>query len=302
MNDGFKHILVPLDGSELAEAVLPVVRLLAGSMGAAVTLLHIVEERAPATRHGQPHLTNEQNAAGYLDSIAQRLGDNVSHVEVEQHVHGTEEQDVAASIARHAGELGADLIALCTHGRNDPKRVVFGSMAQQVLKRVMVPVLLVRPEGPPVESISAILVPLDGSPDGEAALPIASSIARSCRSMLYLVRVVATAGTVTGNTSASARLLPLATEAALNVEELQAQEYLASCISQLARAGVRAEARIRRGDRPQELAEAAQERRVDLTVIATHGRAGLNALWLGSVTAGLINKLKQPVLLVRLPD
>src|SRR5438552_12956520 len=112
MSGRFKRILVPLDGSRLAEAVLPLTVELSRCLAAKVMLLHIIEERAPQTVHGEPHLTSTQDANAYLSNIAQRYTGNV---QFEQHVHGTEEQNVAQSIAEHVAELEADMVAVCTH-------------------------------------------------------------------------------------------------------------------------------------------------------------------------------------------
>ena len=68
----FKHILLPLDGSQLAEAALPVVVYLADKLKAQVTLLHIIEKNAPASVHGQRHLTNEAEACQYLQEVAEK--------------------------------------------------------------------------------------------------------------------------------------------------------------------------------------------------------------------------------------
>ncbi|MDQ6695180.1 MAG: universal stress protein, partial [Chloroflexota bacterium] len=137
------RILVPLDGSALAESVLPTVGMLARCMGAEVVLLHIIEEHAPQKVHGQPHLRTTEDAISYIEEIKGRLGHDIA---VSSHVHGTGEQDVAVSVAEHTGELRADMVALCTHGRGDFRRAVSGSIAQQVLRKVDIPVLLVRPQ------------------------------------------------------------------------------------------------------------------------------------------------------------
>ncbi len=127
MSDHFKRILVPLDGSRLAESILPIATALARCLHMKVSLLHIIEERAPQTVHGFPHLTSANEAEAYIESVAAGLG---SDLEVERHVHCTEEHSVALSIALHAGELEADMIALCTHGRGGLSRVVSGSRVQ----------------------------------------------------------------------------------------------------------------------------------------------------------------------------
>ncbi|MGC9195455.1 MAG: universal stress protein, partial [Syntrophobacteraceae bacterium] len=102
----FKHLLVPLDGSKLAEAPLPAALYFARIMGARVTLLHTVEKDAPREIHGERHLTGEQEARDYLEEVAARVFP--PEIQVEVHVHGEQIDNVARSIAEHAEELGAD--------------------------------------------------------------------------------------------------------------------------------------------------------------------------------------------------
>jgi nucleotide-binding universal stress UspA family protein len=290
----FQRILVPLDGSRLAESVLPMVTLLARDLGAQIWLLHVVEERPPQAVHGEPHLTSAAAAEAYLAGVAARLGPGL---QVETHVHSHQEPNVAAGIALHVVELRDDMIALCTHGPNDVRRVVTGSMGQQVGRRATIPVLLVRPQQAAPTQIKQLLVPLDGTPAAACALPAAATLARACGAAIRLVRVVPTVGTLTGDDAISARMTPSATAAALDAEEEQAQADLAAAVEQLAAAGIAARAEIRRGDPTRSLVEAAQTA-TDLIVIAGHGRAGLGALWVGSVAAGVVNKAPQAVLLV----
>ena len=68
----FKHLLVPLDGSQLAEAALPAAAYLAQKLDATVTLVHIIEHDAPAEVHGERHLTNADEANAYLTEVARR--------------------------------------------------------------------------------------------------------------------------------------------------------------------------------------------------------------------------------------
>src|SRR5207237_8740210 len=123
-----------------------------------------------------------------------------------QHVHVTEENNVAQSIADHAGELQADMIALCTHGRSGLRRVVSGSIAQQVLRRAAAPVLLVRARTQAPARLERLLVPLDCTAASEAALDLAAVIARTCKVALNLAVVVPTVETVTGDLLPTARL------------------------------------------------------------------------------------------------
>src|SRR5512146_2289670 len=113
----FKRLLVPLDGSPLAESVLPAALYFAGHLGATIILFHAIEVGAPATVHGQRHLSGVEEAQGYLYDVAARLSrQSPTEIMVEQNVHPVEEAHVARSIIEHVTELNADLIILCAHG------------------------------------------------------------------------------------------------------------------------------------------------------------------------------------------
>ena len=131
-NQGHLRFLVPLDGSHLAESVLPVVQQMASRFHAQVTLLHIVEKHPPTVIHGEPHLTSVAQAQAYLEEIATRLRSSALAVEV--HVHRDKEDDVARSIVQHAQEGNADLVIMCTHGHGGLRELLFGSNAQRVLQ------------------------------------------------------------------------------------------------------------------------------------------------------------------------
>jgi len=102
----FRHLLVPLDGSRLAEAALPVAAHMARKLGSTVTLLHVVERRPPREIHGDHHLAAPEEAVAYLDKIATRA--ILSGLIVERHVHAAAVDDVARSIVEHRDELAPD--------------------------------------------------------------------------------------------------------------------------------------------------------------------------------------------------
>src|SRR2546428_13823761 len=111
MSESFKRILVPLDGSRLAESALPVAVMMAQCLDAKIVLIHIIEEHAPHTIHGEPHLTSAQEAGDYLDKIMQQYGGLVA---MEHHVNSVVEDHGAESIAAHLDELNAGVNHLCT--------------------------------------------------------------------------------------------------------------------------------------------------------------------------------------------
>jgi nucleotide-binding universal stress UspA family protein len=293
-----RRMLVPLDGSRLAEAVLPAAFALAARCGAAVTLLHVIEHDAPETVHGQPHLDDAEEAAAYLRAVAARAG---AAVPVELHVHPNREHDVARSIAEHADELGADLVVLATHGSGGLRGFLFGRIAQQVLRYTKTPVLLIRPleDGTaPSFGGQALLVPLDGSPEAEAALPYAALLATATGAAVHLVRVVPTLGTVSTRSGPAATFTPAATAALLDIEEEQARGYLAE-VSRRDFPAQRATAEVRRGDVVAELARAIAASQAELVILGTHGRSGLAGFFTGSVAARLLSRVDAPLLLIR---
>jgi len=300
----FEKLLVPLDGSHLAEAALPAATVLAQRFKATVSLLHVLERGAPETVHGEPHLVDARQAQRYLEKVADQCG--CLGVAVELHVHPNLERDVVGSIINHSREFGADLIILSTHGWGGMRDLLVGSIAQQVLRRGTLPVLLVKPTStgtpPPFEG-RRVLVPLDGTQahDG-AVLPVVEALARALDSTVHLMLAVPTVGTVPGNYAAVARLTPSATAAALDMEQEAARAYLESIAGRLISGHVSTGVEVRRGDPADCVVEAAASMGADLIVMSTHARAGLEALWSASVGSKILSRIQQPLLLVRVTE
>lgn len=164
------RILVPLDGSQLAEAILPVAASFAQKLEASLILLHVLEQEPPRDVHGEPHLARADAAESYLEERARGLRD--AGVTVEVDVHERPVANVAAAIDRHAHEHDADLIAMCAHGRSNPLERLLGSIAERILRGGSAPILLrtVRePSDEPFE-LRNLLVPIDFEHDVEEAL------------------------------------------------------------------------------------------------------------------------------------
>jgi nucleotide-binding universal stress UspA family protein len=171
------RILVPLDGSHLAEAVLPAACSIAARLHAGVLLLHVLEREPPAAVHGEPHLGSALEALAYLEDHAQRL--RRRDIAVEAHVHERPVGDVSAAIDSHAHELEADLIAMCAHGRTNLRTRLVGSIAERILRGGSIPILLRtvhRPEAAGFD-LRTLLVPIDFGHDVDAALSAARVLA-----------------------------------------------------------------------------------------------------------------------------
>jgi nucleotide-binding universal stress UspA family protein len=294
------RFLVPLDGSRLAESVLPVVAQMASRFHARVILLHVLEERPPAAIHGEPHLQDEAGAQAYLERVATGLRSSAYSVEI--HVHPDREGNVARSLVQHAQEMSADLVIMCTHGRGGLHGLLFGSNAQQALQRGTRSILLLFPRDDgtlPLFHLRLILVPLDGTAAHEPALPAAITLARAFGAELHLVLVIPTPEKLTGEQAAAGLLLPTTMKAVLDLAQEGAADYLAQAVARCRAEGVAAQAEVLRGDIVPAVLGLAERLNVDLVVLASHGRTGLSALVTGSVAPRITGRRIAPLLLVR---
>jgi nucleotide-binding universal stress UspA family protein len=299
----FRHILVPLDGSRLAESALTTSVWLARKMDAQMTVVHIIEKNAPSEVHSDRHLVTPEEAAAYLQELSRLPA--LSGLRVETHVHTAEVGDVARSIAEHSAELVPDLIVMCTHGKGGARRLLFGDIAQKVISLGRTPVLMVRPSKETqvigvARDFRTILVPINGDPGHEKGLPMATEIALSFHCRLHLLMVVPELRDLTGSKAATSFILPGATRLNLEMESAGAQTYLDQRAAELKKEGVQAEYETSRGDPARAIIASARRLSADLVVMGTHGRAGADAFWAGSVAARVVAGIQAPLMLVPL--
>ncbi|MGH8059264.1 MAG: universal stress protein, partial [Candidatus Entotheonellia bacterium] len=189
-----KQILVPLDGSAQAEAVLPYARQLAKSCGAELVLLRVAVASPLALDPVVAWASAVEEARDYVADLAERQRDGEVKI-----IARTRWGDPVEEILAYVDEAHIDLIAMTTHGRSGWKRWVLGSVAQTVLRRTSVPVLLVRaPEAPaayrargdmPME-IRHILAPTDFSEFSKKAIEYAFLLAQQFGAKLSLLHVI----------------------------------------------------------------------------------------------------------------
>jgi len=295
----FKHLLIPLDGSRLAESVLPSAVYLARVTGATVTLLHVIERDAPQEVHGEHHLTNADDACVYLGQVAERTFPPEMRLSIVEHVHTVEVGNVAQSIVEHVGEFAPDLIVLCSHGSGGLRDFLYGSIAQQVIAIGKTPVLVIEPEGKmPDAGYRRTLIPLDGNPDHEQSIPIVTDLVKACGASLHLLVVVPTPDTLTPQQAATGRLLPSTTNAILELAQEDAVAYLRDKRDQLKAEGLAVSAEVARGDPTAAIVATADRVSADLIVLGTHGKAGWDAFWAGSVTPKIADRTRRHLLLV----
>lgn len=299
----FKHILVPLDGSNLAGAAIPVAASLAQKLDAPVTLLHIIEKDAPQEIHKHRHITQADEAAAYLEEVAKR--DFPAEVKVDWHVHTAAVKDVAVSIVEHAmTEFQPDLIVMCTHGRSGVRELLYGSIAQQVVAQGMTPLWLIKPQvdASAFFELDKILVPLDSGPVHDASLPVTQELARAYKSDIHLLTVIPTFSTVAGEAAAASSLLPATTSALLDIKVDNASEDLQAHLDELKQAGFPVTAEVARGDPATEIVNLSERFNADLIVLTTHRKAGAAAFWARSVAPNVARRTRIPILLIPLEE
>lgn len=294
-------VLVPLDGSELAETVLDLAAATARRTGGSLILITVPQVHgldvawyasgAPDAAALVPMesmlLQSRESSEAYLAATVAHLQNQSIPVET-----ALINAAPADAILDAAQEHGASLIAMVTHGRGGLDRWAFGSVTSRVLQLAAVPVLLARGGSQPAHAdLDRILVPLDGSPLAEAILPVVANLARGFGARVLLLHV-------------TPELSVLENAARLTVAQAAYQErmteYLGGVVDRLEQEGVEAEAQLLVAADPAEaLLARAEYRDVDLLAITTHGRSGLVRLAYGNVAERLLHHTTKPALVVR---
>ena len=291
-----ERVLVPLDGSELAEQALPHARYLADTFHASLFLLWVVEAIPYSGDRGEAmtaHFDVHQMAESYLERVAAELREGGRQVEP-QVLSGTPAETILAC----AEEQAIDLIVMSTHGRSGIGRWVYGSVADKVLRGANIPVLLVRAaveKVAPEAGYRRLLVPLDGSPLAEQALPHAEELAHATGAEVVLLRVPTIPPSLTWGPNGG-----MVVSALLNEACEEADAYLANVARRLHARGIEAH-RVPTDPGPvaDTIIDYAREADIDLIVMSTHGRSGIGRWVYGSVADRVLRGANVPVLLIR---
>jgi nucleotide-binding universal stress UspA family protein len=289
----FTRILVALDGSRLAEAVLPAACSLARALGARLALVHVLERAPPATVHGEPHHGDAQEAAAYLERLAGEL--RRQGIAVEVHVHERPVGDVAAALDRHAHELGADLIAMCAHGRTNLRTRLVGSIAERILRGGAIPILLrtVRQADGASFALRSLLVPIDFTHDVDSALSAARALAAPCGATVTLLAALEPDSPPTG------RLLP-GTSAAMRELALDELGRRLQALAQDLRADVPEVRAVVDDRRPADaIIAASDDIPADLIVLVTDAHGRVSRWYDPSAAQRLLARPDMTLLLIR---
>jgi nucleotide-binding universal stress UspA family protein len=308
-------ILVPLDGSELAEQALPLATALARASGAELHLMHVYVPYAARTdipgavsHNADLEQRLEAHSTEYLRAATERVAK-----ELPGHVHAdpvrtrpirspySESVAVVDRLRRAAARLNPDLMVLATHARGGLGRAWLGSVADALIRRVNVPTLLIHPREDvpvPASTFKHILIPLDGSKLAEETILLAARMAALCNARITLLRVVIPR-LVVGQPS---YVLQFDVQL-LEEYEREAERYLDSVAARLLETVPKVDAIVVLADNtPRAILDWAAEQGADLIAMSTHGRSGFRRFMLGSVADKIVRGAHVPVLLTRPGD
>lgn len=295
-----QHILVPLDGSELAECVLPHLMAIAPSTSARVTLIHVLERNLSRNGSTLPfdllgwHM-QKQEAQSYLDRITERL--QKLDLPVEQ---VTLEGNPAEMLIEFARNNDVDLVLLSSHGRTGLSEWNVSSVVQKILLRAYKSILLVRAyTSPPAEvHYKRLFLALDGSTRAEYILPFAMSLAQAHQSNVVLGMVIQTPQTI--------QRFPLSEEETVWLQQFteknqnEATRYLDQLATQLRLKSVSSEVKIVVSENALgAVYDMAEESDTDLIMIAAHGYSGERRWPYGSIAASLIAYGHSPLMILQ---
>ena len=284
----YKKILVPLDGSKLAEGVIPYVRLLASALKLPVDLMHVndPETVAPVHHRIQGHEYLKEVAALFTSSV----GVNCR----------VENGRAAEVIVDRASADAGTLITMATHGRSGAQRWLLGSVTQKVLQVSTDPLLLIRPREETLARdvwLNTIILPLDGSHLAEKIFPHVIYLANRLALEVVLIRTYNLP--TTGYFLATGVSPPAIGELGDKIKE-EATGYLQAKVEELQAEGIEKVSFVAvEGKGPEEIIDLARKSAGNMVAMSTHGRSGIGRWVLGSVTDRVVCYSGDPVLVIR---
>ena len=286
----YKKILIPLNGSELAEKALPYAKSIATLKKSqvilfAVSLTIFVDRR-------------DRLFSSYLEVKAKEL--NTEGIKT---TTATSYGDVAEEIVKYANNNKLDLIVMATHGYSKAKKWMFGSIAQKVLYGTEIPVLLIKSKSSEASTeFNRILVPVDGSSFSESTFPYVEELTKKTNKEILLLHICEPPIVPSyGSRPINSTWKKYRDDMWGEMEKLSTS-YLKKTMAALKKKGIKVKSRVvkaQSGEVVQTIMQVSKEENIDLIVIATQGRTGVNRRVYGSVANRIVEESSQPILLIR---
>jgi nucleotide-binding universal stress UspA family protein len=296
----YTKILVPLDGSAVAEQVLPYVRTLAGGLKIPVELVGVVDvaqlDSHIAAEKGRYLDTLIEDSVRcsreYLEGVAQTFpGANVSFA--------VEKGGAAEVIIAKAGADNETLITMATHGRSGIDRWLLGSVAEKVLRGSANPLLLVRAKAEAKAAggatLKSIVVPLDGSELAESVLPAVVEMAKKLNLEIVLFRACNVPYSVFGGVREHIAIV----DELLGGIKAEARDYLEKKTEELKKQGAKVSYVLEQGTSADQIISLGRKTPDNLIAMCTHGWSGVKGWVLGSITETVVRHSGDPVLVIR---
>jgi nucleotide-binding universal stress UspA family protein len=294
----YEKILLPLDGSDLAQQAIPYAEKLAGSLGSQIKLVHV---RAPhEDKYSNMHKLYLQKIAEAVKSGAEQYVDKPGKDKIT--VQSTIlTGDPAQEIVDYANKENIDLIVMSTHGRTGITRWALGSVADRVLRATRKPLALIRakdirPNTRPKNIINKILVTLDGSAQSEVVIPYVEDLASRIKAEVVLLHVLEPSYyvfTVGGfNWDAYSEKQRRSMKAFYT-------DYLQGIADKFRKMGITTKYQVAFGIVAEVIIDFSDKVHADFVAMSTHGRSGVNRWVLGSVTERVLRAGNTSLFLVR---
>ena len=293
-------IVVPLDGSALAETALPWVRILAHRNATKVVIVSVIEVSTefaawasadqPSTQAEITDVIDERRA--YIEEVAGKYDLEAATIDVRL---GAPAREILACASEITGP--PPIIVMCTHGYGGFKRLALGSIALQIVHNYSGPIMAIRNETTPEEArLERLLVPVDGSNFSRRAVKRAMELLGEPYPQLHLVRVLGTP------TWASRSINHGLVAEYLEASREWSQEQLDELRDETAATGYEVTSELRpHGNVVDEIIDAANTSGADVIAMCTHGMGGIGRIVMGSTADGVLRHTTHPVLLLR-PD
>ncbi len=280
----YQKVLVPLDGSELAERAIPYAKAIAKSEGSEIILFTVSTN---SERLDRP-------MKAYLDAKTKELESQRIKVPAV-----TAYGNVAEEVIKFAEKHKVDLIIISTHGHSGIKRWMLGSVAEKILYGTSTPVLLIKSKSPKTSKVEfkKVLTTLDGSAFAETSMPYVKELTKGTGGEVILLRICEPP-TLSADRSPAIKPSWEEYQDTLMTEiKQQALEYLEKVKANFKITPVKGQ--VVMGQAADGILEVAQKEKVDLIAMTTHGRTGVSRWVYGSVATRIVGESLQPILLIR---
>jgi nucleotide-binding universal stress UspA family protein len=305
----FKRILVPLDGSAIAEIALSYAEEMAIHLGSEVFLVNVRMPSEPPDKPAHQAYISRMAAATEQKIKKSKEISAGEKVKVASAIIGSSGTFThpAEEILSYAEKENITLIVMATHGRTGIRRWALGSTADKVARATKCPILLVRAKtnAPKSVHLNKLLVPLDGSRPSEAVLPYVKHIAAKLKSKVTLLYVIELLyhyypySEMIGYNGAAAMITMPYTEEEMKPSKEAGEKYIKSLSDILTAGGIQTDYKVIIGHAGTDIIRVERETHPDIVVMSTHGHSGFGRWDHGSIADKVLRTGNTPILMVR---